>query len=323
MNILIAGGSGFIGSVLIPRLLQRGNAISVVVAPKKQHTAMPRSVSVIEGDIVHPHFWPDLIEKHQVIINLAGSSIFRRWNRRVKEAIYTSRIRTTARIVDALQASSPANKHFFSSSGVGYYGYPMHETLAEESEPGSSFLARLAVAWETAALKARAFGVRVVLCRFGIVMGNHGGALMNMLPLFRYWCGGRWGSGRQWFSWIHAQDLAQAVLFLLDHQDIEGAVNFTAPHPVTNREMSQLLNKTLRIRPLIPAIPGCLIRALLGEFSDVFLKGQRVVPRKLLDGGFQFRYPFLEGCLTDLLGVKSKPSNVIPGGEKDVPYVRG
>jgi hypothetical protein len=307
MNILIAGGGGFIGSILIPALLHRGNEISVIVSPRRKQAALPRSVAVIEGDSAHPHFWHDIIDRHQVIINLAGSSIFRRWNRKVKETIYASRIHTTAHIVDALQACSPAKKHFFSSSGVGYYGYPMDKALNESSESGSSFLARLAVAWESEALKARQFGVRVVLCRFGIVMGANGGALTAMLPFFKYRCGGRWGSGRQWFSWIHAHDLARTVLFLLDHPDIDGPINITAPNPVTNHEMAQLLTKALNTQPLIPAIPGFLIKALLGEFSDVFLKGQRVVPQKLSDNGFQFRFPYLEGCLADLLGVHSNP----------------
>jgi hypothetical protein len=309
MNILIAGGGGFIGSILIPPLLQRGNEISVIVSPSKKQTALPRSVAVIEGDTAHPHFWPDVIAGHQVIINLAGSSIFRRWNCKVKDAIYASRIRTTAHIVDALKSCSPAKKHFFSSSGVGYYGYRMDEALNESSDPGNSFLAQLAIAWESEALKARPFGVRVVLCRFGIVMGRTGGAFVNMLPLFNYRCGGRWGSGRQWLSWIHTHDLARTVLFLLDHPDIDGPVNITAPNPVTNHEMAQLLNKALNKRPLIPAIPGFLIKALLGEFSDVFLKGQRVVPQKLLDNGFQFRFPYLEGCLAALLGVHSNPGS--------------
>jgi len=307
MKILIAGGSGFIGSVLIRHLLQREHEISVIVSPKRKRTVLPGSVTVIEGDILHPHFWTDLIENHQVVINLAGSTIFRRWNRRVKSDLYVSRIPVTAHIVDALRTCSRANTHFFSSSGVGYYGYRMNETLDEESDAGSSFLARLAVAWEGEAVKARQYGVRVVLCRFGIVMGNGGGALKNMLPFFKYRCGGTWGSGRQWFSWIHAHDLARAVLFLLDHQEIEGAVNFTAPHPVTNHEMARLLNTMLRTRPVIPAIPGSLLHAVLGEFSDVFLKGQRVVPRKLIDGGFQFHFPHLEGCLSDLLGEKIHP----------------
>ncbi len=301
MNILIAGGSGFIASMLIPPLLQRGHAISVIVSPRTKQTALPRPVTVIAGDASDHHFWPDLIAGHQVIINLAGSSIFRRWNRRVKEAIYESRIRTTAAIVEALKVCSPAERHLFSASGVGYYGYRMDEALNEASEPGSSFLARLAVAWEAEALQARPYNVRVVLCRFGIVLGNSGGALKTMLPLFKYRCGGRWGSGRQWFSWIHAHDLARAFLFLMDHHEIEGAINMTAPNPVTNAQLTRLLNATWHRKPLIPAIPGLLIQALLGEFSDVFLKGQRVVPQKLIDNGFPFRFPHLEECLSDLL----------------------
>jgi uncharacterized protein (TIGR01777 family) len=180
----------------------------------------------------------------------------------------------------------------------------MDEILHEQSEPGGSFLARVAVDWENEALKAKAFGTRVILCRFGIVLGREGGALKNMLPLFKYWCGGRWGSGRQWFSWIHGWDCARAFLYLLEHSDIEGAVNIAAPNPVTNQEMSYLLRHALRRRTIFPCIPGFLIRVMLGEFSDVFLKGQRVIPEKLLAGGFQFRYPTLEECLSDLLAAR-------------------
>lgn len=307
MKILIAGGTGFIGSILLPVLLADGHQISMVIPPGRQNKALQAPVEIIEGDVLNRHFWPETVKKHQIIINLAGSSIFRRWNKRVRRDIYLSRILITRNIVDALKASTGEKKHFFSASGVGYYGYRSDELLNEESDPGGSFLARVAAEWETEALKARGCGARTVLCRFGIVMGNDGGAFKNMLPLFKYWCGGSWGSGEQWFSWIHGMDCARAFLFLLEHSEIEGAVNFTAPNPVTNGEMAHLLRKGLRRRTLLPTIPGFLIRAMLGEFSDVFLKGQRAMPGKLLAGGFQFRYPFLEGCLSDLLAVDSKP----------------
>lgn len=308
MKILIAGGTGFIGSILLPVLLEDDHQISMIIPPGRKHKALQEPVEIVEGDVLNRDFWPEPVQNHQIIINLAGSSIFRRWNKRVRRDIYLSRILTTRNIVSALKASTGDKKQFFSASGVGYYGYGRDELLNEESDPGGSFLARVAVEWETEALKARGCGARTVLCRFGIVMGKDGGAFKKMLPFFKYWCGGSWGGGEQWFSWIHGMDCARAFLFLLEHSEIEGAVNFTAPNPVTNGEMAHLLRKGLRRRTPLPTIPGFLIRAMLGEFSDVFLKGQRAMPGKLLAGGFQFRYPCLEGCLSDLLGGTAKPA---------------
>ena len=308
MKILVAGGTGFIGNMLLPCLLKAGHQVSMLVPAKRKHTVISSSVAVVEGEAFNPLVWRGLIEKHQVIINLAGSTIFRRWNKAVKDEIYTSRIHITRNIVDAFKSCPADDRHFFCASGVGYYGYPVNELLTEESRPGSSFLARVAVDWEGEALKARECGVRVVLCRFGIVLGKNGGAFKNMLPFFRYGLGGRWGDGRQWFSWIHALDCSKAILFLLEKSTVEGAVNLTAPNPVTNRELTYLLRRRLRRRTLFPIIPGFLVRAFLGEFADVFLKGQRVMPQKLLAGGFQFRHPALEGCISDLLDERTPPA---------------
>jgi hypothetical protein len=308
MKILVAGGTGFIGNMLLPCLLKAGHQVSMLVPAKRKHTVISSSVAVVEGEAFNPLVWRGLIEKHQVIINLAGSTIFRRWNKAVKDEIYTSRIHITRNIVDAFKSCPADDRHFFCASGVGYYGYPVNELLTEESRPGSSFLARVAVDWEGEALKARECGVRVVLCRFGIVLGKNGGAFKNMLPFFRYGLGGRWGDGRQWFSWIHALDCSKAILFLLEKSTVEGAVNLTAPNPVTNRELTYLLRRRLRRRTLFPIIPGFLMRAFLGEFADVFLKGQRVMPQKLLAGGFQFRHPALEGCISDLLDERTPPA---------------
>jgi len=308
MKILVAGGTGFIGNMLLPCLLKAGHQVSMLVPAKRKHTVISSSVAVVEGEAFNPLVWRGLIEKHQVIINLAGSTIFRRWNKAVKDEIYTSRIHITRNIVDAFKSCPADDRHFFCASGVGYYGYPVNELLTEESRPGSSFLARVAVDWEGEALKARECGVRVVLCRFGIVLGKNGGAFKNMLPFFRYGLGGRWGDGRQWFSWIHALDCSKAILFLLEKSTVEGAVNLTAPNPVTNRELTYLLRRRLRRRTLFPIIPGFLMRAFLGEFADVFLKGQRVMPQKLLAGGFQFLHPALEGCISDLLDERTPPA---------------
>lgn len=301
MKILMTGGTGFIGSRLVTALQEEGHRLSLLCTSSTADRAIAGGAHIYEGDLTKSSWLQQVIEQQDVIINLGGSTIFRRWNQKVKHDIYISRIIPTRSIVEALKACGNKSKLLLNASGVGYYGYQNDELLNEESGPGTSFLAGVAADWETEALKARAWGVKVILCRFGIVLGKRGGALTNMLPFFRFWCGGRWGSGNQWFSWIHEEDLARAVTFLLQRQDMEGPVNFTAPSPVTNSEMSRMLRGMVKRKTLIPVLPAFLIKAILGEFSDVFLKGQRVIPRRLLDQGFRFQYPQLEGCLTNLL----------------------
>ena len=304
MKILMTGGTGFIGTGLVSALKAQGYQITFARSSARAHRGI-EGVTIVGGDTSKPLWLQQVIAEQDSIINLAGSTIFRRWNQSVKQDIYTSRILPTRNIVEALKTSGNKNKHFLSASGVGYYGYWKDELLSEESSPGTGFLARVAADWEHEAEKAKVYGTRVLLLRFGIVLGKKGGALRNMLPFFKYWCGGSWGSGKQWFSWIHEDDLARAISFLLQRQDIEGPVNITAPNPVTNREMSRALRMALRRKTLLPVLPGFVIKAVLGEFSDVFLKGQRVVPRKLLANGFRFQYPQLEGCLSHLLDVSA------------------
>ena len=221
--------------------------------------------------------------------------------KRIKTQIYTSRIATTRNIVEGLKAYNKKTKHLFNASGIGYYGYDQETLFDEKSSPGDSFLATVAKDWEAEALKAQLLGVRTVLCRFGIVMGRGGGALKNMLPLFKMYCGGTWGTGNQWFSWIHETDLINAFDFLLYNTAIEGPVNFTAPNPVQNSELVEKMREVLQRKSIIGAIPGSLIKLLLGEFSEVFLKGQRAIPRKLVDSGYTFSFANLKACLIDLI----------------------
>lgn len=301
MKVLLIGGTGFIGSRLAAALNAHGYQISLLSTSPGAQQKMVDGIVRLEADASKAFMLQPFMEDADVIINLAGSTTFRRWNRNVKSDIYSSRVITTRNIVEALKTCGTRNKHFFNASGIGYYGYHNDEVLQEESPPGSSFLARMAAAWEAEALKAAGPGIRVVLCRFGIVLGKGGGALGNMLPLFRLWCGGRWGSGKQWFSWIHADDVAGAMMFLIKHQTLEGPVNLTAPNPVTNAEMARTLRGILKKITLFPVVPGFLMKVLLGECSEVFLKGQRVSPRRLLTHGFDFAYPELSSCLAHLL----------------------
>ena len=191
--------------------------------------------------------------------------------------------------------------HLFSTSGAGYYGYHEDEELTEESPPGTDFLATLSREWEAEAVKATEHGVRVVLCRFGIVMGRNGGMLGEIVPIFRMFLGANLGSGNQWLSWVHETDLARIFLFLLENRGLEGPLNCTAPEPVRNSEFTETLGKVLGVPTFLPPVPGFMLRLIKGEFGGVILKGQRVLPRRLLAAGFQFRYPTLKEALTEIL----------------------
>ena len=189
---------------------------------------------------------------------------------------------------------------FFSTSAVGYYGFHEDEELTESSPAGGDFLARLASDWEAEAMRAKEKGARVVITRFGIVLGPNGGALGQMIPLFKFFLGGPLGSGRQWFSWVHLQDLTAAFLFLIGHPEISGAVNLCAPQPVRNRELGNAIGRVLHRPSFLPA-PGFMIEIILGEFGSVLLKGQRVIPRRLLDAGFRFSYPEIDEALHSII----------------------
>jgi hypothetical protein len=233
-----------------------------------------------------------------VIINLAGASIFGRWTPQHKERIHKSRIETTSNLVDAIpHGRAPV---LFSTSAVGYYGFHGDEVLDETAPAGADFLATLASQWEAEALRAQHKGARVVITRFGIVLGTDGGALQQMIRPFRWFVGGPLGSGAQWLSWIHIEDLVRAFLHLLDREDLTGAFNFTSPEPVPNRDFARAVGKVLRRPSWIPA-PAFLMRLVLGEFGSAILHGQRVLPRRLLESGFTFRFIGIEEALRDLL----------------------
>ena len=189
----------------------------------------------------------------------------------------------------------------FSASAVGYYGFHGDEELTEDSPPGDDFLAGVAVEWEREALKARETGARVVITRFGIVLGPGGGALGQMIPLFRMFVGGPIGSGRQWFSWVHIHDLAEAFVFLLNHREISGPVNLCSPIPVRNRTLARALGKALH-RPSIFPAPAFMVKLILGEFGSVILNGQKVFPRRLLNSGFIFQYPHIDEAIESIVG---------------------
>lgn len=300
MKVFLTGGSGFVGTFLANELAREGHEVTILTRSERPPAAADGGVGYVTSDPTREGPWMAAVPEHDWIINLAGASIFGRWTVQFKKELYDSRILTTRNLVKAL-SQGDRRQLFCSTSAIGYYGNRGEEEITEESPPGDDFLARLAVDWEAEALKAQDLGIRTVVTRFGLVLGRGGGVLSLMAPLFRKFLGGPVGSGRQWFSWIHQQDHARAFLFVKDHPEIFGPVNFTAPHPVRNWELAQALGRALH-RPAFMPAPAFMIRLVLGEFGQVILEGQKVLPRKLLNAGFQFLYPTIDKALEDLLG---------------------
>ncbi|MBS3758740.1 MAG: TIGR01777 family oxidoreductase [Desulfobacterales bacterium] len=294
MAILVTGSSGFVGAHLVPALLENGYQVMGVDRLPPKQPIQDSAFRFIEADTSQPGSWQEAIEEADAVVNLAGVNIFRRWSKQAKALIYNSRITTTRNLVEAL----PEGKGvvFCSTSAVGYYGYRGDETVDESGAAGSDFLAKIAVDWEGEALKAEKKGARVVLDRFGVILGKNGGALASMLPAYRMFVGGPLGNGKQWFPWVHMDDLVSAHLFVLENPQISGPVNFSAPNPVRNREFSATLARVLN-RPAFFKMPAFLLRLVAGEFGDMLLNGQRVYPKKLVEQGFEFKYPELEAAV--------------------------
>jgi hypothetical protein len=304
MKVFMTGGTGFVGTYLSRNLVQAGHTITIL--SRRAHPAAPAraGISLITGDPTQEGPWMAAVPEHDWIINLAGASIFNRWTEARKKEIMESRERTTRNLVAAL-AAGDRRQLFCSTSAVGIYGPRGEEELTEDSPTDTGFLGEVAHKWEAEALKAQDLGVRVVVTRFGVVLGKGGGALSQMAPLFRKFVGGPIGSGVQWFSWIHQADHARAFRFIQENPQISGPVNFVAPNPARNRELARALGRVLH-RPSFMPTPAFMLRLVLGEFADTLLTGQKVLPQRLLDAGFTFNFPTIEAALADLLGNGSK-----------------
>lgn len=299
MRIFMTGGKGFVGTILTRALTSKGHQVTILTRSVRGTAPPPEGVSLIQGDPAQKGPWQAQVAGHDVIINLAGESVFKRWTRESKARIRDSRVKTTRNVVNALPPDA-AGVALLSTSAVGYYGFRGDQDLDEKAAPGNDFLASVCQQWEAAALAAETKGARVVICRFGIILGRGGGALQKMVPLFKKGLGSPLGSGKQWVSWIHHQDLTRIYHVLLDHPELAGPVNCTAPYPVTNKEMTRILGEVLNRPASMPAAPAFVIRSLMGESSSLYLNGQKVPPRRLLDTGFSFRFPELKAALMDL-----------------------
>jgi len=298
MKIFITGGLGFIGRHLSNFLLRQGHQVTAVGTRPIQNLINDENFRYISADTTRKGAWQDALQDTDVVINLAGRPIFKRWTKNYKQLIYESRILTTRNLVESLPATEQIV--LCSASGIGYYGDRGDYILTESEPVGSDFLAGVSRDWETEALHAKEKGIRVVTTRFGVVLGKDGGAMEKMVPGFRFFMGGTMGSGRQWFPWIHIDDLVLAVKFILEHKDIDGPVNFCAPNPVKNRDFANAMGHVLR-RPAIMPAPSFMIRLVMGEFGDLMLFSQRAMPEKLLSYGFTFNHPEVEGAVRDIV----------------------
>ncbi len=295
MIVLISGASGLIGRALVPALRARG------IEPRLLVRRAPSGPHEIPWDPAQGRLDASALAGGDAIVNLAGRSLAGRWTAQVKSAMVDSRVRATRLLVEAAGAMPAPPSVLVSASAIGFYGDRGDEVLTEVSSPGTGFLADLARAWEGEARRAAEFGVRVVLARFGLVMGRGGGALGPLLPLFRCGLGGPLGGGRQWWSWIHLDDVVAAIITALEAPALTGPINVAGPAPVTNREFTRALAASLR-RPAILPAPAFALRLVLGEMADEMILGsQRVIPARLQAAGFTFRWPELGPALQNLV----------------------
>ena len=298
MNVFITGGLGFVGRNLSNFLLQKGNRITAVGLSKNPELIDHPDFRYISADTTQTGAWQQELGDQQVIINLAGRSIFKRWTDGYKKQIVDSRILTTRNLVSALPTGS--QMVFCSTSAVGYYGSRGEEVLTEEAAPGDDFLAEVGKRWEQEARQAEAKGIRVVLTRFGIILDRDGGAMAKMIAAFRFFLGGPLGNGEQWFPWIHMHDLLSAFQFIIENSGVNGPVNFCAPQPVHNKELAAKLGTALN-RPAFMPAPAFMIKLLMGEFGESLLNSQRAVPDKLEKLGFKFKYANMDSALGEIV----------------------
>ena len=297
MKIVVAGGTGFIGSHFVAAMLRDGHGITILTrGGAKAAGFADGGVDVRLWDDAR---WSEALEGADAVVNLAGEGVADgRWTPSRKERIRHSRVESTRRLVEAMARAKNSPKVLVNASAVGFYG-PSGDAAVDESTPaGNGFLADVCAAWEEEALKAR--GARVVLLRIGVVLGKGGGALPRMLLPFRLGLGGRLGPGTQWFPWVHVDDAVGLTREALTNAALHGPVNVVAPGSATNTDFTAALGSALR-RPTLAAVPAFVLRLLLGEMSEMMLTGQRAVPAAAEKAGYRFKFPLLKTSLEDLL----------------------
>lgn len=301
-KIIITGATGLIGVELCNALINSGDEVTVfsrnIESAKK---ILGDKFIYVRWDYKNPSQWQDSLMDQDAVIHLAGANLFgKRWSKEYKKEILESRALSTKSLVSELLKIQSKVKVLITSSGIGYYGSRGDEILTEKSSGGNDFISHVVNAWESEASKASQIGIRTVMLRQGIVLSNKGGALHKFIPTFKFFIGGALGNGRQWFPWIHIDDLVNIYLFILDNAEISGPVNVVSPETVRMNEFAKTLGRVLN-RPSIFKVPEFALRAFIGEAAAAILSSQRAVPQKLLDHGFTFKFESLEHALRILL----------------------
>jgi uncharacterized protein (TIGR01777 family) len=296
MRLVITGATGFIGRALCDNLLAQGHALTLFTrgSPRDASTGTKHWLHWTPGTLRE---WDAALDGADGVVNLAGEPIAeRKWTHTQRRRIEKSRIDATHSLVQACAKAKQRPQFLINASAVGYYGPHGDETITEEIAPGDDFLGVLCREWEEEAKKAEELGMRVVRLRIGIVLGHGGGALGKIAEPFKYFVGGALGSGQQWMSWIHLEDLVGLILQTIDDPRTTGPVNATAPNPVRNKEFCQTLAKVMH-RPCWASVPSFALRMALGDMAEMLLTGQRVIPAVAEKSGYRFRYPTLEPAL--------------------------
>jgi hypothetical protein len=305
MHVLITGGTGAIGRKLAVDLLAHGYGVTVLSRQPVRPAGLPLAVKFLRWDGRTAAYWSEQLEQVEAVINLAGAGLVdKRWTDERKKLLLNSRVQAGQAVTEAFAAAERKPAVLIQASAVGYYGgWEADRIFTEDSPPGADFLADICGQWEASTAAVEAMGVRRVILRTGVVLDTEGGALPKMAAPFRFFGGGPVGNGRQWLSWIHWGDEVSAVRFLLETKHTAGPVNLTAPQPLTNREFAQAIGRVLH-RPAVAPAPAFALKLVLGELAEIVLKGQRVLPSRLQEWGFAFRFPQAEAALRDLLGGK-------------------
>lgn len=296
MKIAVAGGTGFVGKKLTDKLLGDGHEVYVLSRTKAGYDENEKITYVkwMQGDALTE---PEV----DVIVNLAGASINARWTDDYKQKIIQSRLQATREVVRWIVSVKNKPQVLINASAIGFYGTDKTAVFTEDiTKPGNDYLAQVSSLWESEAMKAEELGIRVVRTRFGIVLGKSGGALQKMVLPYNFFVGGKIGTGNQWYSWVHIDDVVNAICYCIENKNIVGAVNVTAPNPITMNEFGKTIAKTIS-KPHWLWTPEFALKIILGEMSTLVLDGQKVMPNKLLESGYQFVWQDLEATLKDIL----------------------
>jgi len=306
MRIIIAGGSGLIGSALCSALIDHGDQVTILSRNPAKVTGLPAGTMILQWDGKTIQNWANEIQHTDGVINLTGENLSgekffpSRWTRTRKERLLTSRENSGMVLSKAIELAGKRPEVFVQASGINYYDTQSNAEATEETGPGDDFLANLSKKWEASSEAVESFGVRRIVIRNGIVLSKRKGALPLLLLPYKLFAGGRLGTGKQVYSWIHMDDEVNAILYLIHNQNANGVFNLTSPEPVTNDEFGRTIGKVMK-RPHYFPIPGFALKIAFGEVAKLVIEGRQVVPKRLMELGYSFLFPTLNLALKDLI----------------------